>query len=157
MTSPPGGGSCTRPKRASIGPASRIDARMRAQSCGSSSRGVAVRAAPVTASGADHSAATRLSWLRRAAPHGVDAVLATGVPLVLLGLVLGPGIGMLDRPALRALAPLTALAVGWLGAGLGARLEWRLITRIPRATWLLCGAQAVAGPLALGTRALLLS
>jgi len=102
-------------------------------------------------------AATRLSWLRRAPPHGVDAVLATGVPLVLLGLVLGPGIGMLDRPALRALAPLTALAVGWLGATLGARFEWRLITRIPRATWLLCGAQAVAGLLAVGTGAWLLS
>ena len=36
MTSPPGGGSVTRPKRASIGPASRIEARIRAQSPGSS-------------------------------------------------------------------------------------------------------------------------
>ena len=32
MTSPPGGGSVTRPKRASIGPARRIEARIRAQS-----------------------------------------------------------------------------------------------------------------------------
>src|SRR6266536_4063042 len=49
MTSPPGGGSCTRPKRASIGPARRIEARMRAHNCGSSSRGVAGRASTVTA------------------------------------------------------------------------------------------------------------
>src|SRR2546425_10834094 len=45
-------------------------------------------------------------------------------PLVLLGLALGPGIDLLDRPALRSIAPVTALAIGWLGAGLGARFEW---------------------------------
>ena len=38
MMSPPGGGRLTRPKRASIGPASRIDARMRAHRAASSSR-----------------------------------------------------------------------------------------------------------------------
>src|SRR3954466_8208561 len=37
ITSPPGGGAVTRPKRASSGPASRNDARMREQSSGSSS------------------------------------------------------------------------------------------------------------------------
>src|SRR5438128_945510 len=41
ITSPPGGGRLTRPKRASIGPAKRIDARMRAHRAGSSSRGSA--------------------------------------------------------------------------------------------------------------------
>src|SRR5512132_2819407 len=39
MTSPPGGGRVTLPNRASIGPASRIDARMRAHSAGSSGLG----------------------------------------------------------------------------------------------------------------------
>ena len=38
ITSPPGGGSVTLPNRASIGPASKIDARIRAQSLGSRSR-----------------------------------------------------------------------------------------------------------------------
>src|SRR6059036_2511116 len=38
ITSPPGGGRLTRPKRASMGPARRIEARMRAHSAGSSSR-----------------------------------------------------------------------------------------------------------------------
>ena len=37
MTSPPGGGSATSPQRASSGPASRIEARIRAQSSGSRS------------------------------------------------------------------------------------------------------------------------
>ena len=37
MTSPPGGGSVTSPQRASSGPASRIEARIRAQSSGSRS------------------------------------------------------------------------------------------------------------------------
>ncbi|MGY4283466.1 hypothetical protein ACVWXO_002686 [Bradyrhizobium sp. LM2.7] len=37
MTSPPGGGSITSPQRASRGPASRIEARMRTQSSGSRS------------------------------------------------------------------------------------------------------------------------
>ena len=37
ITSPPGGGICTRPKRASSGPASRNDARIRSDSSGSTS------------------------------------------------------------------------------------------------------------------------
>src|SRR6266536_53684 len=244
MTSPPGGGSCTRPKRASIGPARRIEARMRAHNCGSSSRGVAGRASTVTAFFPVHStvaprcvrrasivstsrirgtlssrqgpsassvaarmgraafllpagrivpwsgrppetqnvdamgcgklrrglrrrqalanvrgvhpllalallavaglAATRVPWPRLAPRLRRDAALAPGLPLLLVGLVLGPGIGLLDRAAVRALTPVTALAVGCLGAALGARLEWRLVKRIPRGVWLLCGTQALA-------------
>ena len=72
-------------------------------------------------------------------------LLAGGAPLVLLGLVLGPGIGVLDRPTLAALAPLTALVVGWVGARLGARWEWRVLRRVPRETLGLVAAQAVAG------------
>jgi hypothetical protein len=64
---------------------------------------------------------------------------------VLLGLVLGPGVGVLDRPTLAALAPLTALVVGWVGARLGARWEWRVVRRVPRETLGLVLAQAVAG------------
>ena len=54
ITSPPGGGSVTSPQRASSGPASRIDARMRLQSCGRASssrrtrRGSRGRSAPST-------------------------------------------------------------------------------------------------------------
>src|SRR5438093_158903 len=126
ITSPPGGGSCTRANRASIGPARRIEARMRAHKAGSSSRG----------------AAARLPWLSwRRSPHS-DLLLATGLPLLLAGVLLGPGIGVLDRAVLRALAPITALAIGWLGAGFGARLEWRVVRRVPPTLWGLGIAQA---------------
>ena len=89
-------------------------------------------------------AAAQLSWLRLGSPPRLDIVSGAGLALVLIGLVLGPGIGLLDRPALRALDPITALAVGCLGAGLGARFEWRLVRRMPRAAWLLGGVQALA-------------
>src|SRR5881409_314854 len=57
ITSPPGGGRLTRPKRASIGPASRIDARIRAHNLGSSSRGSARAVFTSTAFGAVHATA----------------------------------------------------------------------------------------------------
>ena len=72
-----------------------------------------------------------------------DLVLAAGGPLVLLGLVLGPGIELLNRPVLGALGPVAALAIGWIGAAFGARFEWRYVRRIGRVTWLLAGLSAV--------------
>jgi hypothetical protein len=78
-----------------------------------------------------------------------SSVLA-GAPLVLAGLLLGPGLGVLDRGTLRALAPVTALGIGWIGAVFGAELEWRLVRRIPRRVWALAGLQA-AGVLLLTT------
>ena len=54
-------------------------------------------------------AASRLSWLRLGSPPRLDIVSGAGLALVLIGLVLGPGIGLLDRAALRALDPITAL------------------------------------------------
>lgn len=79
-----------------------------------------------------------LGWRRVAT---LDLVLAAG-GLVLLGLVLGPGIGLLGRATLRALAPVTALAIGWIGAALGARFERRVVRRIPRGAWLVAGLSA---------------
>ena len=64
------------------------------------------------------------------------------VSLVLLGLALGPGLGVLDRPTLRDLAPVIALGIGWIGAAFGARLEWRVVRRIPRRVWALAALQA---------------
>src|SRR5256884_4304269 len=77
-------------------------------------------------------------------PPWLDPARTAGAPLVLLGLVLGPGIELLARPLWRALAPLTAFAIGWIGAALGARFEWRYVRRIPRGTWLLAAAGAGA-------------
>jgi hypothetical protein len=86
--------------------------------------------------------ATRLPRLQWPHATSLDLLLAAGAPLGLAGLVLGPGIDLLTRPVLDALAPVTALAIGSIGAALGARLEWRYVRRIPRATWLLTGLAA---------------
>src|ERR1700694_1247924 len=72
----------------------------------------------------------------------LDAMLAAGAPFVLLGLLLGPGLRVLDGPTLRALAPLTALGIGWVGAAFGARLDWRLLRRVPPRAWGLGAALA---------------
>src|SRR2546430_17578424 len=93
----------------------------------------------------------RPAWPRVAS---LDPLLGAGGPLVAVGLVLGPGIGFLSPALLRALAPVMALALGWIGAALGARFEWRYVRRIPRDVWLLAGLSAagafaaVAPPLA---------
>src|SRR5438128_2519106 len=88
--------------------------------------------------------ATRLPPVRWRHLTSLDLVLAAGGPLVVLGLVLGPGIDLINRPALGALAPVAALAIGWIGAAIGARFEWRLVRRIGRGTWLLAGLSAAA-------------
>jgi hypothetical protein len=80
--------------------------------------------------------APRLEWPRWRHGASVALVLGAGVPLVLLGVVLGPGIEFVSTRTLEALAPVTALAVGWIGAALGARFEWRQVRRLPRGAWL---------------------
>jgi Kef-type K+ transport system membrane component KefB len=89
-------------------------------------------------------AVTRLPRTTLRLPPPFALVRAAGTPLLLLGLLLGPGIGVVDAPTLRALAPLTALASGWIGAVLGARFEWRFVRRIPTAVWVLVLLQSVA-------------
>jgi hypothetical protein len=93
--------------------------------------------------------AAGLAVTRLPLPHlrhslSLDLVLAAGAPLVLVGLLLGPGLGVLDRGTLRALAPVAALGIGWIGAVFGAQLEWRLLRRIPRRAWALAALQAAA-------------
>ena len=88
---------------------------------------------------------TRLPGFPAPRSPTLDLVRAGGTPLVLLGVLLGPGIAVLDRSTLAALAPVSALAVGWVGARLGARCEWRLLRRVGKETWGVVGAQAVAG------------
>ncbi len=79
-------------------------------------------------------------------PRGrtLEVLVAAGGPLVALGLVLGPGIDFIDRPTVRALAPATGLAIGWIGASLGAWFEWRYVRRIPRSAWLLAALSSLA-------------
>lgn len=86
----------------------------------------------------------RLTSLRWPRVPSLDVFVAAGGPLVAVGLVLGPGIDFLDRPVLAALAPATALAIGWIGAAFGARFEWRYLRRIPRGAWLVAALSGIA-------------
>jgi len=91
-------------------------------------------------------AATRLHLPPLPLRHhrSLDLVLAAGAPLVLLGVLLGPGAGVLDRGTFQVLAPVTALGIGWIGAVFGAHLEWRILRRIPPRVWGLAALQATA-------------
>jgi len=88
---------------------------------------------------------TRLS--RPPAPAAPSALLndllATGAPFLVLGLLLGPGLGVVDAAGLRLLKPVVALGIGWMGALFGARLEWRMLRRVSRRTWLIGATLAV--------------
>ena len=89
-------------------------------------------------------AVTRLPLPHRRHSPLLDLGVAAGAPFVLVGLLLGPGLGVLDHATLRALAPGMALGIGWIGAVFGARLEWRFLRRIPRRVWGLAAFQAAA-------------
>jgi len=89
-------------------------------------------------------AVTRLPRLPHPSALRLDLVASAGLPLVILGILLGPALGVLDADVLRALAPSTALGIGWIGAAFGASLSWRYVRRIPRALWILAAGEAVA-------------
>jgi hypothetical protein len=73
----------------------------------------------------------------------LDGILETGVPLVLLGALLGPGLGVFDEATLRVLAPMMTVGIAWVGASFGARLEWRMLRRVTPRTWLVGAALAL--------------
>ncbi len=62
---------------------------------------------------------TRPAWIARAL-QAVGA--AAPLSWYLVGVILGPGLGVLDRPILDACAPVLACAIGWIAARAGAAL-----------------------------------
>ncbi|HLZ44534.1 MAG TPA: hypothetical protein VKQ05_02555 [Gemmatimonadales bacterium] len=80
---------------------------------------------------------TRLSRPSVRFPALLTELAATGVVFLLFGLFLGPLLGVLDLTGLRLLQPVIALGIGWSGALFGARLEWRMIRRVSRRTWII--------------------
>ena len=88
-------------------------------------------------------AATRLPRFP-SIPAPFDVLTLAGTHLLLLGLLLGPFGEVLDDATLQVLSPVTALGLGWVGARLGARFEWRWVRRLPPRVWALAGTQAVA-------------
>jgi len=118
------------------------------------------RVTPVLALALVAAAGLVLARAARPAPRRAildDAFTAAGLPLLLVGVILGPGARVLTPDVARALTPVGALAVGWLGAGLGARFEWRVVRRIPGSAWILAALEAAASftVVALGAWALL--
>ena len=87
---------------------------------------------------------TRLPRIPHPTVLRLDLVASAGLPLVVLGVLLGPVLGVFDADVLRSLAPATALGIAWIGATFGASLAWRYVRRIPRALWLLAGIEALA-------------
>ena len=83
----------------------------------------------------------------------IDGVIETGVPFVLLGALLGPGLGVLDVGTLHVLEPVVALGIGWVGASFGARLEWRMLRRVSARTWVVGAALALPVLLTTGATA----
>lgn len=87
-------------------------------------------------------AATRLPRPNPRPRPSLDLAIAAGAPFLLFGLLLGPGLGVLDHATLRTLAPVTALGIGWIGATLGARLEWRVLRSITVSHWAFAAIRA---------------
>ncbi|HJS43573.1 MAG TPA: hypothetical protein VJ755_08885 [Gemmatimonadales bacterium] len=97
---------------------------------------------------------TRLSRPQLRPPAWLHDIGATGAPFLLLGLAVGPGLGVIDAAGLRLLEPLVTLGIGWAGALFGARLEWRMVRRISLRTWIVGATLAI--PVLLTTTALAL-
>jgi len=95
---------------------------------------------------------TRLSRPQLRFPGLLLDLSATGAPFLLLGILVGPGLGLIDHVGLRLLEPLIALGIGWAGALFGLRLEWRMVRRISTRTWLVGATLAL--PVLLTTTAL---
>jgi len=100
---------------------------------------------------------TRLSRPALRRPAVLGDLLATGAPFLLLGLLLGPGLGVVDAAGLHLLEPVVALAVGWTGAVFGARLEWRMVRRVSDRTWMVGATLAIPVLLATTLMALILA
>src|SRR3989442_1783119 len=123
MTSPPGGGSVTPPKRACV---------KRSRTFALVHPALALALVLVAGIGI-----TRLSRPSFRPPSLLADLVATGVPFLLLGLLLGPGLGVIDAAGLRLLQPVVALGIGWSGALFGAQLEWRMMRRGSGHAWLI--------------------
>jgi len=100
---------------------------------------------------------TRLSRPSLRRPALLGDLLATGAPFLLLGLLLGPGLGVIDVAGLHLLEPVVALALGWTGAMVGAHLEWRMVRRVSSRTWMIGATLAVPVLLATMVMAVILA
>lgn len=75
---------------------------------------------------------------------GRRLLIVSGAEYVLLGILLGPQVaGVLSSDLLESFAPVTALALGWMGAIIGSRFMLRNMVRVPGVTWRIAFAESM--------------
>ncbi|MEO7520851.1 MAG: hypothetical protein ABIW79_03440 [Gemmatimonas sp.] len=70
--------------------------------------------------------------------------IVSGAEYVLLGILLGPQVGgVLSTDLLESFAPVTALALGWMGAIIGSRFMLSEMIKVPGVTWRIAFAESM--------------
>jgi Kef-type K+ transport system membrane component KefB len=86
---------------------------------------------------------SRFAFDPERAPLGPRLLLATGLHFLLLGLLLGPILGLLSLAVIGQLESLFALGLGWIGLLFGLQLDRSQLSQFPPAFLLFSLAQAV--------------
>ncbi len=76
---------------------------------------------------------SRFAFDASRAPLGPQLLFATGLHFVLLGLLLGPVLGLLTPDVVGQLQPLMALGLGWIGLLFGLQLDRSQLAHFPLA------------------------
>jgi len=76
-----------------------------------------------------------VNWRLPKAPIGVQVLIASGTPLVLVGALLGPITGVVTRELASQLAPVSALGLGWLGMLFGLQLDRAIVREFRGVLW----------------------
>lgn len=86
---------------------------------------------------------SRFAFDPERAPLGPRLLLATGLHFLLVGLLLGPVLGLLSLEVIGQLESLFALGLGWIGLLFGLQLDRSQLSQFPPAYLLFSFAQAV--------------
>ncbi len=79
------------------------------------------------------------------------ALSASGIPYILIGVMLGPrGFDVLNEEILAELHPLISLGLGWVGFLFGIQLQWRNIRRFPANYLLFTSLQSLIALIIIG-------
>jgi hypothetical protein len=79
--------------------------------------------------------ASRVNWRLPQAPLGIQVLVASGTPLVLVGVFLGPMTNVVTRELAGQLAPISALGLGWLGMIFGLQLDRTIVREFRGVLW----------------------
>ncbi|RJP28267.1 MAG: hypothetical protein C4527_12205 [Candidatus Omnitrophota bacterium] len=79
---------------------------------------------------------SRLTLFRSDLSLGMQNVMLAGTEFLFVGMILGPHVSnVLTETALKQLAPILSLALGWIGLLVGLQFERQIIRRIPASAW----------------------